>query len=352
VIALSSIGDRSGGGRIFSLLALAGLCLSGCAQAPQPVARHAHYKEHFAEGAYWGKASERLYEDGQTIPRGGGQYLVGRPYRVGGRMYYPREDDHYVAEGMASWYGDAFHGRKTANGEIYDKRALTAAHPTMPLPSYARVTNLSNGYSVIVRVNDRGPYAAGRVMDMSSRVADVLDFKRMGTAHVRVEYVGRAPLEGSDDDQLLATLRTDGGPAELGGATMTAQSAPLGGLFGGVAEAAPPPPPPPEPPPEEPVARRIERPAPVAAPEPPPRPESEEVADAEETVAPRHSSSAAPLPPVRPYDLGAKQASVFPKPPVRPGSGDRALYFADPPRPHDDPLARLIRHRAAVRDDE
>ena len=119
---------------------------------------------------------------------------------------------------MASWYGDAFHGRKTANGEIYDKRALTAASPTMPLPSYARVTNLENGYSVIVRVNDRGPYAAGRVMDVSSRVADVLDFKRMGTAKVKVEYVGRAPLEGSDDNELLATLRTDGSPAEIGGA--------------------------------------------------------------------------------------------------------------------------------------
>ncbi len=91
---------------------------------------------------------------------------------------------------MASWYGDAFHGRRTANGEVYDMRSLTAAHPTMPLPSYARVTNLSNGYSVIVRVNDRGPYHGGRVMDVSSRVADVLDFKSTGTAKIKVEYVG------------------------------------------------------------------------------------------------------------------------------------------------------------------
>ena len=83
---------------------------------------------------------------------------------------------------MASWYGDAFQGRRTANGEIYDKASLTAAHPTMPLPSYARVTNLVNGYSIIVRVNDRGPYRGGRVMDVSSRVADVLDFKGAGTA--------------------------------------------------------------------------------------------------------------------------------------------------------------------------
>jgi rare lipoprotein A len=226
----------------------------------------------------------------------------------------------------------------------------------MPLPSYARVTNLDNGYSVIVRVNDRGPYAAGRVMDMSSRVADVLNFKRSGTAHVRVEYVGHAPLEGSDDDQLLATLRTDGGPADLGGATMTAQSGGIfGGLFGSPAPAPPPPPPPP--PPVEAQAEE-ERPAPVAVAQKPPPP----VREAPAPVAPRSDDAqddapaprtfVAPLPPVRPYDLGAKQASVFPTPPVRHGSGDRALYFADPPRPHDDPLARVLRHKAALRDDE
>ena len=116
---------------------------------------------------------------------------------------------------MASWYGAAFHGRRTANGEVYDMASLTAAHPTMPLPSYARVTNLENGYSVIVRVNDRGPYHAGRVMDVSSRVADVLDMKAMGTAKVKVDYVGPAPIEGSDNSQLLASLRTDGSPANM-----------------------------------------------------------------------------------------------------------------------------------------
>ena len=121
----------------------------------------------------------------------------------------------YTAVGMASWYGAAFHGRRTANGEVYDMASLSAAHPTMPLPSYARVTNLENGYSVIVRVNDRGPYHAGRVMDVSSRVADVLDMKAMGTAKVKVDYVGAAPMEGSDDSQLLASLRTDGSPANM-----------------------------------------------------------------------------------------------------------------------------------------
>ena len=128
-----------------------------------------------------------------------GDNLVGRPYTVAGRRYYPAENPSYTAVGMASWYGAAFHGRRTANGEVYDMASLSAAHPTMPLPSYARVTNLENGYSVIVRVNDRGPYHAGRVMDVSSRVADVLDMKAMGTAKVKVDYVGAAPIEGSDE---------------------------------------------------------------------------------------------------------------------------------------------------------
>ena len=95
---------------------------------------------------------------------------------------------------MASWYGAAFHGRRTANGEVYDMASLTAAHPTMPLPSYARVTNLGNGYSIIVRVNDRGPYHAGRVMDVSSRVADVLDMK----AHGHGAGEGRLCRTGAD----------------------------------------------------------------------------------------------------------------------------------------------------------
>lgn len=194
-------------GRRAWLSVLAVLVVSGCAHQPPGPSRH-HGREYFPEGMY-GHASPRLYQDGQPIPRGGGQYLVGRPYHVAGRWYYPREQNNYVAVGMASWYGDAFHGRRTANGEIYDKRALTAAHPTLPLPSYARVTNLRNGYSVIVRINDRGPYSSSRIMDMSSRVADVLDVKRFGTAKVKLEYLGRAPLEGSDDEALLRTFRKD-----------------------------------------------------------------------------------------------------------------------------------------------
>ncbi len=118
-------------------------------------------------------------------------------------VYVPEEDANYREEGLASWYGDDFHGRLTANGEVFDMGSLTAAHPTLPMPCYARVTNLSNGRSLIVRVNDRGPYHGNRLIDVSNKAAELLEFKGNGVARVRVEYVGRAPLEGSDDRQLI-----------------------------------------------------------------------------------------------------------------------------------------------------
>lgn len=161
---------------------------------------------------YGVSSSPRVVAFGQPVPKGGGTYRVGKPYTVAGRVYVPREDPNYREEGMASWYGDDFHGRLTANGEVFDMDTLTAAHRTMPIPSYARVTNLSNGKSLIVRVNDRGPYHGNRIIDVSNKAAHLLDFKGRGIARVRVEYVGRAPLEGSDDRQLMATLRT-GEPA-------------------------------------------------------------------------------------------------------------------------------------------
>src|SRR3984885_9057294 len=157
---------------------------------------------------YGVSSSPRVVAFGDPVPKGGGTYRVGKPYTVGGRVYVPEEDVNYREDGLASWYGDDFHGRLTANGEVYDMTSLSAAHPTLPMPCYARVTNLSNGKSLIVRVNDRGPYHGNRVMDVSSRAADLLEFKNNGVARVRVEYVGRAPLEGSDDRQLMATLRT------------------------------------------------------------------------------------------------------------------------------------------------
>ena len=157
---------------------------------------------------YGVSSSPRVVELGDPVPKGGGTYRVGKPYTVAGRVYVPEEDVNYQQEGVASWYGDDFHGRLTANGEVFDMGALTAAHPTLPMPSYARVTNLANGKSLIVRVNDRGPYHGNRLIDVSNKAAELLEFKGNGVAKVRVEYVGRAPLEGSDDRQLIATLRT------------------------------------------------------------------------------------------------------------------------------------------------
>jgi rare lipoprotein A len=149
---------------------------------------------------------------------------------VAGKWYYPKEDRHYRKVGAASWYGDAFHGRLTANGEVYDMTHLTAAHPTMPLPSYARVTNLNNGSSVIVRVNDRGPYARGRIIDLSKRAAEMLDYAHGGVAKVKVEYVGRAPLDGHDDSYLLASYhpgRGVGDPSDgLASGVMVAMNGP------------------------------------------------------------------------------------------------------------------------------
>src|ERR1700712_1313290 len=161
---------------------------------------------------YGVSSSPRVVAFGEPVPKGGGTYRVGKPYSVAGKMYVPEEDHSYREEGMASWYGDAFHGRLTANGEVFDMASLTAAHPTLPIPSYARVTNLGNGKSLIVRVNDRGPYHGNRLIDVSNKAAELLEFKGNGVARVRVEYVARAPLEGSDDRQLVATLRT-GTPA-------------------------------------------------------------------------------------------------------------------------------------------
>jgi rare lipoprotein A len=165
---------------------------------------------------YGVSASQRVVADGDPVPKGGGVYRVGAPYTVAGQTYYPEYNPHYQATGLASWYGDDFHGRQTANGEVFDLNGISAAHPTMPLPSYARVTNMSNGRSIIVRVNDRGPYHGNRIIDVSTKAAHLLGFHASGTAWVRVEYVGRAPIEGSDDRILAATLRQDE-PASLPG---------------------------------------------------------------------------------------------------------------------------------------
>jgi rare lipoprotein A len=172
------------------------------------------------------KYSERVVAEDEPVPKGGGNYKVGKPYSVNGRTYVPNENASYRSEGIASWYGPDFHGRRTANGEVYDMHAISAAHPTMPLPSYARITNLDNKRSIIVRVNDRGPYVRSRIIDLSIGTAKALDFYGHGLARVRVEYVGRAPLEGSDDAMLLATLR-EGSPAPAPSKVMVASAKPF-----------------------------------------------------------------------------------------------------------------------------
>jgi rare lipoprotein A (peptidoglycan hydrolase) len=136
-----------------------------------------------------------LFNRAGLIPRGGGRYKIGKAYRISGRLYRPQKSPNYDKTGTASWYGAQFHRRMTANGEWFDMEYSSAAHATMPLPSYARVTNLANGKEIIVRVNDRGPFVSGRIIDLSRKSAEILAFRTQGTAKVRVQYVGPAPLD-------------------------------------------------------------------------------------------------------------------------------------------------------------
>jgi peptidoglycan lytic transglycosylase len=172
----------------------------------------------FSQAEMKAPASPRVTEK-KKVRKGGGRYQVGEPYQVKGKWYKPEDDPDYVAVGLASWYGPNFHGRLTANGEVYNQYALSAAHPTLPLPSYARVTNLDNGRSVIVRVNDRGPFAHDRIIDLSARAADVLNYQKKGVASVKVEYVGKARMDGRDDRFLMASYRAPIGEGILPGAT-------------------------------------------------------------------------------------------------------------------------------------
>lgn len=211
-------------------VALAGLFLANCAN--DQVARRGKSKEigAFPQSKY-GPASPRVVADGEDVPKGGGRQMIGKTYSVAGKRYTPYDKPvGYTAVGTASWYGEAFHGRRTANGEVYDRHGISAAHPTMPLPAYARVTNTLNNRSIIVRVNDRGPYHGGRLMDVSQKTAEALAFRHLGTARIKLEYLGQASLAGSDDKLLLATLRTDGQPAAIPGTsarTMVASATPV-----------------------------------------------------------------------------------------------------------------------------
>jgi rare lipoprotein A len=265
---------------------------------------------------YGVSASPRVVRDGEPVPKGGGRDMVGKPYVVAGRTYVPSERN-YAAEGLASWYGVNFHGRLTANGEVFDRDSIAAAHTTMPLPSYARVTNLQNGRSIIVRVNDRGPFHGNRIIDVSQRTAEALDFQRAGTAPVRVEYVRRASTNGSDDRLLLASLRTDGSPAALAGpaATMFADASPRASV------------------PRDALALRS---VDSVDDEPDPRAGSVPVSPAPTRVQSAPAAAHVPLPPERPFDLGTIPNAATPvavvgsapgvAPPARPIMA--GLYFA------------------------
>lgn len=159
--------------------------------------------------AHAAKQAQRGPDISTQAPSSGTGYKVGKPYRVAGNWYYPAEDFTYNETGVASWYGPGFHGRRTANGERYDQNALTAAHPTLPMPSAVRVTNLENGRALILRINDRGPFARGRIIDVSRAAADKLGFRGAGTAKVRVEILG-------DESRRLklASLNSPRGQAE------------------------------------------------------------------------------------------------------------------------------------------
>lgn len=146
----------------------------------------------------WGVSSSQRIVTNGPIPKGGGHYKLGRAYQIGGKWYVPRHEPYYDRTGVGSWYGHQFHGRKTANGEIFDMHALTAAHPTLPMPSYAYVTNLRNGRTILVRINDRGPYVADREIDLSRASARALGYEQGGLGKVRVRWAGHAPLNGDD----------------------------------------------------------------------------------------------------------------------------------------------------------
>jgi rare lipoprotein A (peptidoglycan hydrolase) len=122
-------------------------------------------------------------------------YKIGASYTIGGEQFHPQFDPHYKKTGVASWYGPGFHGRKTANGDIFDTNSMMAASPTLPLPSKVQVTNLENGKKVMVTVTDRGPYARGRLIDLSRKAAEELGYLHKGTAKVKVEYDPKATEE-------------------------------------------------------------------------------------------------------------------------------------------------------------
>ncbi len=182
-----------------------GIALSGCSS-------HKSHKS-ASRDPFAGKGSPYYHGKG-PIPLGGGKYHVGKPYQVAGMWFTPKEQPNYDKVGVSSWYGEAFHRRRTSNGEYFDMNQLTAAHATLPIPSYVQVTNLENDKTAILRVNDRGPFVGTRIIDVSKRAADVLGYKHKGTQKVHVKYIGPAPLDDFQGKDLIAMNRKMGSDAQ------------------------------------------------------------------------------------------------------------------------------------------
>jgi len=197
----------------------------------------------------------------QARPAGGGMYKVGQPYQIDGTWYYPAEDFSYDETGIASWYGEAFHGKFTANGEIFDLNTITAAHRTLPMPCIVEVANLDNGRTIQVRINDRGPFARGRIIDLSRRSAQLLGFEGRGTAKVRVRILVPESI------QAAALARQAGGEEMVAG--VPAPPAPKAAPVERVIAASLPPPPGSR---QAPIPVPSPRPVPIAAASPPPIP--------------------------------------------------------------------------------
>tara|TARA_R110002051_G_scaffold32382_2_gene73039 strand:+ start:112337 stop:113239 length:903 start_codon:yes stop_codon:yes gene_type:complete len=207
--------------------ALAFVLLAGCASTPTPARPFSRATTPLPAATSVAPAQLATRVDTSVLIASDTDHQkVGSPYTVGGQRFVPQRDDHYDVVGIASWYGPTFHGRLTANGEIFDQNTMTAAHTTLPIPSIVEVTNLENGRQVVVRVNDRGPFVDDRLIDLSRAAADQLGYRSNGLARVRVRYLGPAypRAQPPDPGYQLADI---GGPDTVPALEDVARDAPL-----------------------------------------------------------------------------------------------------------------------------